>query len=141
MDRLKELKEAKSAAKQVLDHIDSAVRSLNSASSWGIWDIFGGGFISSMIKRNKIELANAEIQAMNYSLKNLNKELEDVNMHLPSEISNTLADNVFDVWFDNIFTDIRVQSEIKNALFELQNFRGSLLILIKKIDSEIAAIE
>ena len=51
MDRLKELYEAKRAAEEVIARIDNAISSLDSASSWGLFDIFGGGMISSFIKR------------------------------------------------------------------------------------------
>ncbi len=137
MDRLKELNEAKAAAQEVIARIDNAISSLNSASSWGIFDILGGGFIASLIKREKIKGANADIQEMSASLNALNKELADVNMHLPEEVSDTLGDNAFDIWFDNIFTDIRVQGEIKESLNKLKEFRESIVYLIADLDAEI----
>lgn len=137
MDRLKELKEAKLAAEEVIARIDNAVSSLDSASSWGIFDIFAGGFFSSLIKRDKISNANNDVREISVSLNSLNKELEDVNMHLPEEISDTVGDRFFDVWFDNIFTDIRVQGEIKDSLNNLKNFRTSVIEIIDKLNEEI----
>ena len=61
MDRLKELYEAKRAAEEVIARIDNAISSLDSASSWVLFDIFGGGMISSFIKRGKIQDAYALI--------------------------------------------------------------------------------
>ena len=141
MDRLKELKEAKTAAEQVIARIDNATKSLDSAKSWGLWDIFGGEFFSSWIKRGKIQQANADINEISSTLDTLNKELEDVNMHLPAEISDTFADNVFDMWFDNIFTDLRVQGEIKDKLVELKAFRYSIINLINNLNAEITELE
>ena len=137
MDRLKELNEAKVAAAEVIARIDNAISSLGSASSWGILDIFGGGLISSAIKREKISSANDDIREITSSLKALNKELEDVNMHLPEEISNSVSDEVFDIWFDNIFTDIRVQGEITDSLNNLRDFRKSVGEIINKLNEEI----
>jgi len=137
MDRLKELYEAKTAAQEVVARIDNALSSLDSASSWGIIDLFGGGMFSSFVKRERIRDANSEIKEISHSLKLLNKELEDVNMHLPAEISDAMSDNIFDIWFDNIFTDIRVQGEIKEQMTELKNFRASVIELIEKLSSEI----
>ena len=141
MDRLKELYEAKTAAQEVVARIDNALSSLDSASSWGIIDLFGGGMFSSFVKRERIRDANSEIKEISHSLKLLNKELEDVNMHLPAEISDAMSDNIFDIWFDNIFTDIRVQGEIKEQMTELKNFRASVIELIEKLNSEIETYE
>lgn len=141
MDRLKELYEAKTAAQEVVARIDNALSSLDSASSWGLFDLLGGGMFSSFVKRERIRDANSEIKEISHSLKLLNKELEDVNMHLPTEISDAMSDNVFDIWFDNIFTDIRVQGEIKEQMTELKNFRASVIELIEKLNSEIETYE
>ncbi len=141
MDRLKELLEAKQAAKEVIDRIDNATSSLDSARTWGKWDIFAGEFITSWIKRNKINSANQNISGITESLKSLNKELEDVNMTLPESVRDTISDRVWDMWFDNIFTDLRVQGEIKDSLRQLAVFRKSIVDLINKLDLEIEKIE
>lgn len=141
MDRLKELYEAKNAAQQVIARIDNAISSLDSASSWGIFDILGGEFFTSLVKREKIRNANQDIQAISDSLNTLNRELEDVNMFLPEEISDSLTDNVFDIWFDNIFTDFMVQGEIKDKLMQLREFRSSIKELIGRLDDEIDTLK
>lgn len=141
MDRLKELQEAKDAAKKVLEKIDRASDSLDSASFWGVLDILGGDIFSSWTKRNKIEEANEYIQGIIDSVKDLEKELKDVDMVLPEEISNTMSDRAFDIWFDNIFTDFRVQGEIKETLNELKEFRNVVEDLYIKLDDEIEKLE
>lgn len=141
MDREKELQEARDAAKEVIARIDNTTSSLDSALSWGIWDMFGGEFITSWIKRNKIKEANQNISQISKSLKSLNKELEDVNMTLPSGVSDTVSDGVWDLWFDNIFTDVRVQGEMKDSLQQLAIFRESIQDLISKLDSEIETLK
>lgn len=137
MDRLKELQEAREVANEVIIRIDKATSSLKSALSWGKWDMFGGEFFTSWIKRNKIKEANQDISTIAESLKSLNKELEDVDMTLPEGVSDNISDRVWDLWFDNIFTDIRVQGEIKDSLRQLAIFRKSILDLIVKLNTEI----
>lgn len=141
MDRLKELKEAKKAAQEVIARIDHAISSLGSASSWGFLDLLGGGVFSSFIKREKIKGANNELEEVYHLLGVLNKELEDVNMHLPAQMSDTISDNALDIWLDNIFTDVRVQGEIKEQLNQLKEFRASVIELIEKLTCEIKAYE
>ncbi|MDO5100822.1 MAG: hypothetical protein Q4D52_04585 [Eubacteriales bacterium] len=137
MERLRELEEARAAAREVIARVDHAISSLNSASSWGLFDIFGGGLFASLVKRDKIKTANEDIRVLSASLTALNKELEDVNMELPEEVSDSLADNVFDAWFDNILSDILVQGELKSSLNSLRDFRTAVMDIIREIDYEI----
>ncbi|WP_055078305.1 hypothetical protein [Lagierella massiliensis] len=141
MDRKKELQEARDAADIVIEKIDRAMDSLDSAEFWGMWDIFGGDFFSSLKKRNKIEEANEYINDITDSVKVLDKELKDVDMVLPEEISNTMSDRTFDIWLDNIFTDLRVQDEIKEAMSELREFRNGIEDLVIRLDNEIEELE
>lgn len=136
MDKEKEIKEAKVAAVEVLLRLDEAVKSLDGASKMSMIDIFGGAFFS-VIKRKHIQEANLSIKEAGIYLKSLNEELDDIGMKLPKEISDTMSDNVMDIYFDNIFTDIRVAGEIKEKLDELKNFRTSIENLIIKLDAEL----
>lgn len=141
MDRLKELKEAKEAANQVIIRIDAGLNQLKSASSWGILDILGGGLFSSLVKRNKIGEANHSLEELSSSLKSLNKELSDVDISLPDAIPDRLSDELFDLVFDNIFTDIRVQGEIKENLVALKELRHAIVEISDKLDREIEELE
>lgn len=137
MDRFKELQEAKTAAQEVVARIDNAIASLDSAADWGIFDLFGGGMFSSFMKRDKIKDANNDLKEIADSLRVLNQELEDVNMHLPETVSDTVCDNALDIWFDNVFTDARVQKEIKTELERLKEFRASVVELIERLTIEM----
>lgn len=141
MDRLKELQEARDQAVIVIEKIDRALDTLDNAKFWGMWDMFGGEFFSSWKKRNKIKEANQYIEGITDSVKDLEKELKDVNMVLPEEISNTMGDRVFDIWFDNIFTDMKVQREIKGSIRELRDFRNVVEDLVIRLEDEIGKLE
>ena len=140
MDKEKEIKEAKAAAVEVLLRLDEAVKSLDGASKMSGIDIFGGAFFS-VIKRKHIQEANLNIKEAGIYLKSLNKELGDMGIRLPEEMSDTLADNIADIYFDNIFTDIRVAGEIKEKLDEVKSFRTSIENLIIKLDKELDQIK
>lgn len=137
MEKLIELQEAKKAAQEVIATIDVATSSLKSASTWGIFDILGGGLFASLVKRDKIKDVNEDIRSVYYALNLLNSELKDIDEHFPAEISDTLGDNILDIYFDNIFTDLRVQGEIKQELTQLKELRSSISDLIQKLDLEI----
>lgn len=141
MERLKEFKEARDQAVIVIEKIDRALDTLDNAKFWGMWDMFGGEFFSSWKKRNKIKEANLYIEGITDSVKDLEKELKDVDMVLPEEISDTMNDRVFDIWFDNIFTDMKVQREIKGSIRELRDFRNVVEDLVIRLDHEIEKLE
>lgn len=141
MDKVKEINEAKAAAVEVLLRLDEAVKSLSDASTMSAWDMFGGGAFFSVIKRKCIQEANLSIKEAGIYLKCLNNELDDIGMSLPKEISDTMSDNVMDIYFDNIFTDIRVAGEIKEKLDEVKSFRESIENLIIKLDAELDEIK
>ncbi|AMB95087.1 hypothetical protein [Aerococcus urinae] len=126
MKSLKELEEAHQAAQEVLIHLDKGIELLQSASKWGMWDLLGGDFLPSLIKRRRIQAANQEIESLAQSLRYLNQELADVSMALPQGMSDGLKDNFLDTWFDNVFTDARVQSDIKDQLQAMQRMRRSI---------------
>ncbi|MDO4650243.1 MAG: hypothetical protein Q4B26_16510 [Eubacteriales bacterium] len=44
----KERREAIEAGKRALGSLRSARNNLDSAKNWGLWDMFGGGFISTV---------------------------------------------------------------------------------------------
>lgn len=137
MKKMIEMQEAKKAAQEVIATIDVAISSLKSASRWGIFDILGGDLFASLVKRDRIKRANEDIQSVYYALDLLNSELSDIDEQFPTEISDTLGDNIFDIYFDNIFTDLRVQGEIKDEIKRLKTLRSSVTDLIQKLDLKI----
>ena len=140
MTRLKELKEARLAGQEALVCLNQALEALESASSWGTFDILAGGFFSSYIKRKRIKEANLAIQDMVRAVDSLNRELQDVQMDLPGPVADSWRDNFWDLWMDNIFTDFRVQGQIKDSIWQVRDFRAKLLELIEGLDREIQAL-
>lgn len=132
-----EIREAIAACDDVLNNIDRALAELSSASKWSLMDMFGGEFFSSFMKRSKISKANKNISNLKLSLNRLRKELADVDIDLPLEISNSLSDNFWDVYFDNIFTDLRVRSEIKTKTSELRDLRDKITYIKGRLEREI----
>lgn len=134
MQDQKELQEAKAAVQLVLQLLDRAIQALTKARNWGIWDMIGGEFFASWMKRRRIREANAAMEELQEAFRHLSKELSDVHMALPESISNTMGDQVFDLFFDNLFTDLRVQGEIKETLRMLERVRCQ----VEEIDERLA---
>lgn len=111
----KEKREAINAGNRALRSLREAQDNLNSAKNWGIWDMFGGGFISTMAKHSKMDCAKENIEQAKYDLKNFSQELNDVNLayHLDIETGDFLS--FADWFFDGFVVDWMVQDKIKQA--------------------------
>ena len=111
----KEKKEAIDAGNRALQSLKDAQNHLNNAKNWGIWDMLGGGFFSTMVKQSKMDQAKQDMERAKYDLKNFSKELSDVNMvcHLDIKTGDFLS--FADFFFDGFFVDWMVQDRINQA--------------------------
>ena len=109
----REIVEAISAADNALNHLNSARRYLNSAGNWGLLDLFGGGFISGLLKHSKMSDAEREIENARFALQRFSKELRDVSGYSSIHINEFLT--FADLFFDGFVADILVQSKISEA--------------------------
>lgn len=128
-----ERQEAIEAGNKALDSLYIARDYLDKAKSWGIYDIFAGGFISSMIKHNRMKDAKLYIEDAKRDLMVFQKELRDLRdiNNIDLETSDFLG--FADVLFDNIFTDIFMQKRIDEAsrkvektIWEVENILRNL---------------
>ena len=112
MDYEQERQEAIIAGERALDSLYEAQNQLRKARNWGIYDIIGGGFISSLIKHSKIDNARSCIERAKYDLQCFNRELRDVSYDINVDVGDLLT--FFDL-MDSFFADLLVQSRIADA--------------------------
>ena len=114
----REVDEAIRAGERALDSLREAKAKLNSARNWGIYDILGGGVISSVVKHSKMSSANEWVAQANHDLKRFAKELRDVDEDGLYVQAGSLA-STLDIFFDNVFSDFIVQNRINEARAEI----------------------
>lgn len=114
----REVDEAIRAGERALDSLREAKAKLNSARNWGIYDILGGGVISSVVKHSKMSSANEWVAHANHDLKRFAKELRDVDEGGLYVQAGSLA-STLDIFFDNVFSDFIVQNRINEARAEI----------------------
>lgn len=112
MDYEKERREAIYAGERALDSLYEAQNQLRKARNWGIYDLLGGGFFSTLIKHSKIDNARTCIEKAKYDLQRFSDELRDVSYNLDIDIGGFLT--FFDI-MDSFFADLLVQSKIADA--------------------------
>lgn len=114
-DQEREIKEAIYAIDTTLGYLNEAKGYLNSASNWGIFDMLGGGFFSTMIKRGKMNDANRCLEKAKRSVINTKKELNDINQTIDVDLEIDGFLSFADYFFDGLVADWMVQSKINSA--------------------------
>ena len=118
MDYEKERREAIYAGERALDSLYEAQNQLRKARNWGIYDIIGGGFFSSLIKHSKIDNARTCIEKAKYDLQKFSDELRDVSYNLDVDIGSFLT--FFDL-MDSFLADVLVQSKLADASHKIED--------------------
>lgn len=121
--RIRELKDAEIAADRAARRLRAAASSLSSARGWGVADMMGGGFMSTMMKHDNVDDARAYIAMAHSALSVLERELRDIRTLGPlpdldvdlDELSR-FADHVF----DGLYVDWMVQKRIVEGLERVQ---------------------
>lgn len=113
---LVEIDQAADAADGAVHALAAAADHLRSADSWATYDTFmGGGMIADMVKHDKMDRAAALIRAADAELAHLAVELGDLGERGVGGLGVDDLTRVFDVWFDNIFSDWSVKNRIAEA--------------------------
>ena len=110
-----EMKEAIDAGERALTSLRMAQEKLNSAGNWGLFDMFGGGLFSTIIKRSKMDDASKLMETAKSDLKRFQKELKDVNVPLDMRMEVGSFLSFADFFFDGFVADYLVQSKISDA--------------------------
>ena len=111
----KELEEALSAGENAKRLLGQVQDDLDSARSWGTWDMLGGGLIATMAKYDRLDSAQSSIRAAQRALSDFRTELADVSQLQVPNIQIGEFATFADYFFDGIFSDWYVQSSIKKA--------------------------
>lgn len=117
---LQELGEAIEAGENVKETLGLAIGSLESASNWGVLDMFGGGMLSSLAKHNRIDEATEHIHEAQTSMREFQKELLDIGEMEDIQIDISGILKFADFFFDDIISDWMVQGKINDSLAQAQ---------------------
>lgn len=137
--QIKELEEAIRAGERVNASLKQACDHLKSASSWGTFDIVGGGLITDIAKHSKIDDARSSLAKAQRELRAFRTELADVSMNISISIDIGSFTTFADYVFDDIFSSISVKSKISDAQNDVSsalNQVRSTLILLSRSKSE-----
>ncbi|MDR7385759.1 hypothetical protein [Promicromonospora iranensis] len=139
---LTELHEVVRAAERAEQALTGALGHLDGASNWAAYDTFGGGgFLSDMMKREKMDQAVVLMRDADEALRALTRELGDLGEQGVGGIASDSLEDMFDVWFDNIFSDWSVMSRIGEARDRVRTALGAVGQVRRGAAERAAALE
>ena len=98
-----------------MNSLRTARENLNSAKNWGLVDMFGGGFFTTMLKHSKMDQAKQNMEQAKYDLRNFSKELNDVNLACDLHMDTGDFLSFANDFFDGFVVDWMVQDRINTA--------------------------
>lgn len=111
----REIDEAIRAGQQARSSLLKAKDYLKSAGNWGLLDMFGGGLITTYVKRSKMNDAEQWVQLACSDLKQFTKELADVETIAEFHVETGSFLTFADYFLDSFLMDWLVQSKIQDA--------------------------
>jgi hypothetical protein len=97
-----------------------------------------------MMKYDRIDEAVGTLRAADRALKALSRELADVGMRVAASVNVRSVnvrglDQAFDVWFDNIFSDLSVRSRVVDAHDTVRRVLAELVAMMSPLRADIDA--
>jgi hypothetical protein len=131
---LREITEAIAAGKDARAGLGQVVESLGSAGNWGIWDMFGGGFIATAIKHSRIDEAREVVEVVQAKIGQFKRELSDVQKHVDLQIHIGELAYFADFFFDGLITDWIVQSRIEDSLRQSKQAKEQIAQTLRQLE-------
>ncbi|WMJ86531.1 hypothetical protein [Anaerocolumna sp. MB42-C2] len=138
---IKEIQEAILAGKRVMEQIDSAESSLDSAEGWGTWDMFGGGLLTDMIKHSHIDDAKAAASRIQTLLNQFRTELADIKINSEIHIEIEGFAKFADFFLDGLISDWVIQSRINESLDSVRNVKDEVNNVLNKLEKLYSSVE
>ena len=143
-----ELDQAHEAGQQALGDLRSVAERLDSARSWSAYDTwFDGGMIASIVKENRLDDVAVLLRSADGALRRFTTELADVHMAGVQAVELSSFTRVFDVWFDNFFTDlivrdriIEAQENVEKAITGVKRVLDNLRVAKQSVADELTAL-
>ena len=136
----KEIKEAISAGTLALDAAISIVSSLDSAQSWGTYDLVNGGLIAGMAKHSYLDEAQNKVITLQSQLRKFKTELTDVTIHAEMKVNVDGFLRFADYFYDGLFADWAVLDRIgrsKSSVMAVRTKIESALSKLKRMDAAV----
>ncbi len=132
-----EIQEAIDAADRALYSLERARKSLGSAQGWGIYDMFAGGFVSTMIKHSSMNKAEGYLEDAQAALREFSRELDDVDEMIDFSYNRTDLLTFADYFADGFLVDFLMQGRIKEAVRNVDDTIRTVTMIRNELQQEL----
>ena len=138
----REFTEAVQAGEQALSGLKRVRDAMQSASNWGVWDLLGGGLLTTAVKHSRIDDARAEAYKVQELLRRFRRELADIGDLAKDIVAGIDGFETFaDFFLDSLIFDWIVQSKIDRSLENTRQMITKVHSLLRDLNNQQAAIE
>jgi hypothetical protein len=111
------VREAIQAIRDAMYRINEGLDRLHTADTLGRADFWGGGLVTSWMKREQVERASGTMRAVDLSLAEVRDKLRTIGIEDTDRLVAGPAPSVagLDVWFDNLVSDVLTGRRVKKA--------------------------
>lgn len=135
--RQRETAEALDAGVAARNLLGQADQLLGAARGWSTMDtFFDGGMLTDMAKYDRIDKATAVLHQADIALAAFSRELADIGVQGVRGVEVTGMTRTFDVFFDNIFSDMAVRSRIMEAADRTRQALSAVAGLLPELDAK-----
>ena len=124
---------AKAAGEKAISSLNKAKDELKKAQNWGIVDLVGGGLVTSLAKRSKINHAQ---EFMNEAKSEIRKFSNELKYYTGTESLEIDVDDFMkfaDWFFDGFVVDFMVQSKINKALEQVNDAITKIQYILRQL--------
>jgi hypothetical protein len=124
---------------QTSQKLSEARNSLDGAYGMSQYDMFGGGTMASMQKRNYLERAESAIQQVRMLQDQVKQVAPDIPNLGPLQIA--MGSIWSDVVFDNIFSDMQMHEQVKASMDQVDRAGNACGNIIRAREGELRRLE
>ena len=113
MDRRDICRKALPMVREAAYQLEQAQQKLSSARNWGIFDLLGGGFISTLVKHSKVDDANDCIRHAARLMERVGDMLPEIDAG-DAPLEEGGFRRFADLVFDGLWSDLYMQGKIND---------------------------
>ena len=124
---------------QTVVKLSAAREYLDGAYGMSQYDMFGGGTMASMQKRNYLERAESAIQ----QVRMLQQQVKQVAPEIPGlgQLNIAMGSIWSDVVFDNIFTDMQMHDQVKQSIVQVDRAGNKCSDIIRQREAQEKSLQ